>query len=132
MDRQSGSARGIGESMAMKMKRLTALLCAGAICVGGATAANAYTYHLYNCSGHTVYHVWMHTVSIFCHDVDWHGSVAPNATLTLDTASICLVDALEVDGSRVWSSSVGIPSATFSCHNGQYLPNPFKARHKAH
>jgi hypothetical protein len=122
----------------MKIKRWVAHACAGAaMCLGGTTGANAYTYNFYNCLGHTVNHVWMHTVSAFCHDVDWYGSVPPKGSLTLHSASICLVDAVEVDGARVFSSPIGVASTTFTCCGtgggfGGLCPSVFMRRHKAH
>jgi hypothetical protein len=118
------------------MKRLIALAFAGAaLCVVSASAAKAYTYNFYNNTTQTLTDVWMHTVSAFCHDVNWHGSVGPNGSLSLNSASICLVDEININnGAIYWSSSVGLPSASFQVCPGAYqlCVTSLRARRKAH
>jgi hypothetical protein len=105
-----------GKTMTIKQtirKQLTTLVLAGAaICA--ANAANAYSYRFNNNANFTINHIWMHTVSNLCHDVDWYGTVPPHGSQSLNSSSICLVDRVEINGAEVWATPVGRTSTTFS------------------
>jgi len=82
-------------------------VCAAAA-LASASPASAYTYKFINATQQPIRQVWMHTVSAFCHDVNWRGNVAPGASVNVSSASICLVDRIEVNGGRIrWSASTG-------------------------
>ncbi len=46
----------------------------------------------------TVQVVWMDTISIFCKNVFWRGTVNSGQTLTLNSGGICLVKSITVAG----------------------------------
>lgn len=86
---------------------LFAVVCAAAA-LASASPASAYTYKFTNATQQPINQLWMHTVSKFCHDVNWRGSVAPGGQVSVNSASICLVDRIEVNGGRIrWSASTG-------------------------
>ncbi len=121
------------------MRRLLPLVSAGAaLCLAGATAANAYSYKFINNTTATMTDAWLHTVSVFCHDVNWHGSVGPNGSVTIGTASICLVDEISINGGALyWSSPIGLASTTFTTCGSPpqlcpVLSGKKKLRRKAH
>jgi len=98
---------------------LLGLLAAAATATIASPAA-AYTYTVQNYSTVVVRSVWMHTVSNFCHDRNWTGALQPGQSMQMSTASICLVDRVEVSvrsGKRswkaAWGSGFGIPAGTF-------------------
>jgi hypothetical protein len=74
---------------------LMVVLAAGIV---GVPNANAYTYTIVNEVGDTITHIWLHTVSAFCHDVNWYGSYSSGAPVTMSSASICLVDQAQAWG----------------------------------
>ncbi|MEJ0077229.1 MAG: hypothetical protein WDO17_17685 [Alphaproteobacteria bacterium] len=85
-----------------------------------AAPAAAYTYTVSNQSTFIVTQVWMHTVSNFCHDRTWNGALLPGQSMQMSTASICLVDRVEVNGKSGkisgradWNSGFGLPAGTF-------------------
>ena len=119
----------------MMMRRLMPLALASALCLVGATAANAYTYTFNNNTSQTLTDVWMHTVSVFCHDVNWHGSVGPRGSLQLNSASICLVDQISINnGALNWSSPIGLASTSFTACGNTLCPSlgNRKLRRKRH
>lgn len=90
-------------------------LGAAAISFASVSDAGAYTYTFRNNTKETLTQVWMHTVSVFCHDVNWSGKVGPGGSVRISSASICLVDRVEVNGGRLkFSSPIGLASGTFS------------------
>jgi hypothetical protein len=92
---------------------LFAVVCAAAA-LASASPASAYTYTFVNATKQPISQLWMHTVSKFCHDVNWRGSVASGGQVNVDSASICLVDRIEVNGGRLrWSSGAGRFGGTF-------------------
>ena len=92
---------------------LFAVVCAAAALASG-SPASAYTYTFVNATKQPISQLWMHTVSKFCHDVNWRGSVASGGQVNVNSASICLVDRIEVNGGRLrWSSSTGRFGGTF-------------------
>ena len=90
-----------------------ALGLAAAATLACATPANAYTYTFINGSKQTVTQIWMHTQSVFCHDVTWRGSLPPGGRVKVSTASICLVDRVEILNGPSWSSATGHASGFF-------------------
>ena len=97
------SARGI----------LFALVC-GAAALASGSPASAYTYKFINATQQPIRQLWMHTVSVFCHDVNWRGNLAPGGQVNVNSASICLVDRIEVNGGRLrWSAATGQFGGTF-------------------
>jgi hypothetical protein len=102
---------------------LLGLLTAAATATVAAPAA-AYTYTVANQSTFNITQVWMHTVSNFCHDRTWNGALLPGQSMQMSTASICLVDRVEVISRRGrttfkadWSSGFGLPAGTFYVKN---------------
>lgn len=101
-------------------------LAGAVIGLAGMSQASAYTYTFRNNTKETLSQVWMHTVSFFCHDVNWNGSVGPGRSVRISSASICLVDRVEVNGGRLkFSSPIGLAGGTFTvggngrlCYNG--------------
>ena len=86
----------------------------GAATLASAASANAYTYKFVNATQRPINQLWMHTVSKFCHDVNWRGNVASGGQVEVNSASICLVDRVEVNGGRLrWSASTGHFGGTF-------------------
>ena len=97
-------------------------LGAAALSLACVSQANAYTYTFRNNSKETLSQVWMHTVSAFCHDVNWNGKVGPGGSVRISSASICLVDRVDVNRGRLkWSSPIGMASGTFSVGGGGRL-----------
>src|SRR3954452_14490321 len=79
-----------------------------------ASSASAYTYSFINGTKQPIRQLWMHTVSKFCHDVNWRGNLAPGGKVGVNSASICLVDRIEVNGGRLrWSAATGQFGGTF-------------------
>jgi hypothetical protein len=92
---------------------LFAVLC-GAAVMASASPASAYTYTFINGTKQPLRQLWVHTVSNFCHDRNWSGNVAPGGQVNVSTASICLVDRIEVNGGRQrWSAATGQFGGTF-------------------
>ena len=90
-------------------------LVAAALSLACVSQASAYTYTFRNTTKETLSQVWMHTVSAFCHDVNWSGNVGPGRSVRISTASICLVDRVDVNRGRLtWSSGIGMASGTFT------------------
>ena|ERR1043165_2345705 len=93
------------------IRMIAPVLAAAAVVFGCATQASAYTYTIV--SGSPLKKVWLHTVSAFCHDRTWQGNWAREGNpLKMSTASICLVDRVEITDmtGRVTSwSGVGVP-----------------------
>ena len=79
--------------MQIKMKKLVtgAILaaCAAALMV---QTVHAYSYTMVNQSGATINRVYMHTLTAFCKNKNWTGSLATNNTETIDAQGGCLVD----------------------------------------
>jgi hypothetical protein len=97
------SARGI----------LFAVVCAAAA-LASASPASAYTYTFINGTQQPIRQLWVHTVSAFCHDRNWSGNLAPGGQVNVNSASICLVDRVAVNGGQLsWSSSTGHFGGTF-------------------
>lgn len=97
-------------------KRFALPALAAVFALAGTVGARAYTYHFEVPKTTNLTKVWMHTVSVFCHDVNWSGTVAPGGTLSLSSASICLVDGVQVWGSagmRSLSLPIGVSGGTF-------------------
>jgi hypothetical protein len=123
--------------MQVTRKRLKTLALAGAaICL--ANAAYAYSYTFDNNTNQypqptTVTHIWMHTVSDFCHDVSWYGTLTPGNSVTVNSASICLVDRVEINFIQMFSSPVGLTSTTFRyCGDGHICPSFLGAARRKH
>jgi hypothetical protein len=114
------------------------LLASAAIWTAGTSPGSAYSYFWMNIApaqGPTVVSIWMHTVSAFCHDVSWNGTLLPGRSITLSSASICLVDRAEARGPNgeyaSWSS-FGRTGGTFyvNLRTGIITYNPFSARRR--
>ena len=87
--------------------------------VACAASANAYTYVFVNGSNQTVTQIWLHTQSAFCHDVTWRGNLPSGGNVKITTASICLVDRVEVLNGPSWSSATGHASGIFAFNNSK-------------
>jgi hypothetical protein len=57
-----------------------------------ASEAKAYTFWVVNQTFRDITYIHLHTVSNFCHDVEWKGRLKPGTKIRLNSASICLVD----------------------------------------
>jgi hypothetical protein len=104
---------------------ISAFIAAG-IFAGSTTSALAYDYRIG--SAVPLKSVWLHTVSAFCHDRSWSGNWAKQGNpVRMSTASICLVDRVEVittSNQKYSWSGVGIPSQTIWLQagiNGMYI-----------
>jgi hypothetical protein len=102
---------------------LLGLLTAAAAATIAAPAA-AYTYTVYNQSTFVITRFWMHTVSNFCHDRTWTGTLLPGQSMQMSTASICLVDGVEANAragrtslKADWNSNFGVPAGSFTVKN---------------
>jgi len=83
--------------------------------IASASPASAYTYQFVNGTQQPIRQLWMHTVSKFCHDVNWRGNVAPGGQVSVNSASVCLVDRIEVNGGGLrWSAATGQFGGTFA------------------
>ena len=78
------------------MRSLAVPALAGLIGLCWASAANAYSFRVYNQAQTNVVFIHLHTVSAFCHDVSWSGNLRPGTNVGLKSASICLVDTIAV------------------------------------
>ena len=91
--------------------RPTVLALAAALAC--AAPAQAYTYTVLNGTGKRVTQIWLHTQSVFCHDVTWRGSLPNNGQVKISTANICLVDRIEVLGGASQSWPTGHATGYF-------------------
>jgi hypothetical protein len=122
--RRSNASGGIAMTRIGRSLRLG--LAGAVIGLAGVSQASAYTYTFRNSTKETLSQVWMHTVSVFCHDVNWNGGVGPGRSVRISSASICLVDRVEVNGGALkFSSPIGLSGGTFTvggngrlCYNG--------------
>lgn len=98
----------------MKTRGFLLSLVFAVVALASASPASAYTYTFVNSTGKPIRQIWMHTVSSVCHDVNWRGNLAPGASVNVNSASICLVDRVEVNGGQIrWSESTGRFGGTF-------------------
>lgn len=110
--KMSAVDQGLGIFMSVR-GILFAVVCAAAAMVS-ASPASAYTYNFVNGTQQPINQLWMHTVSKFCHDVNWRGNIGPGGQVSVNSASICLVDRIEVNGGRLrWSAPTGHFGGTF-------------------
>ena len=83
----------------MQIKNRKGLLSAAILTVFAAVVAiqtvHAYNYTVSNNSGVTVNRVYMHTLSAFCKNKNWTGSIAQAASETISAQTGCLVDTWE-------------------------------------
>ena len=105
----------------MRHMLLPALASAIWFANAGPAAAYTYTFRL----PMTINDVHMHTVSAFCRDVGWSGEANSGTTLTLNSASICLVDQIVIQGkyngqpaTYTFNIRFGAPSATVYDRDG--------------
>lgn len=57
--------------------------------------AHAYQYTMANKSGATISRVYIHTLTAFCKNKSWTGTIENNSTATIDAQASCLADSWE-------------------------------------
>ncbi len=107
----------------MTTRRIALPAFSAAIYLAIAAEAMAYTYTFR--LPMTINHVHLNTVSAFCRDVNWDGTANSGTTVTVNSASICLVSRIIVDGKYNGQSvhyeiaTGAAPSLTFYDRDGQ-------------
>ena len=95
-------------------KLLTAAIVAGAVAVA-VQPLFAGTYSVTNKSGVTVTRMHIHTLTAFCKNKDWTGTLAADGQMSISTQSGCMADSWEAwdaNGKHYGvSSSVGLTKA---------------------
>jgi hypothetical protein len=102
------------------LRRMTIPVLVAIAALTIASEANAYTFRVVNQTFSNITYINLHTVSNFCHDVEWKGRLKPGTTIRLNSASICLVDSIEIwtdSGTRFWRSYPGLTGYNWGVSN---------------
>ena len=70
---------------------------------------HAYTYTMANKSGVTIVRVYIHTLSAFCKNKNWTGSIENNGSATIEAQTGCLADSWEAWDSNGKHYGLSVP-----------------------